>query len=62
MFVSKNNRTVCAMLFAFIPYGTSRLRVFTHLTAGVAKKEIKEVSKYRDKARSFVFVPFSRIP
>jgi hypothetical protein len=49
MFVSGNNRPFCAPLFAFLPYGTSRLRVSTHLAAGVLKKEIKEQSKYRGK-------------
>ena len=61
MFVSGNNRTFCALLFAFLPHGTPRLRVSTRLAAGVLKREVQELSKYRGKSRSSVFVPFSRI-
>jgi len=62
MFVPGNNCTFCALLFAFLPHGTSRLHVSTHLASGVVKREIQELSKYRGKKLSSVFVPFSRIP
>ena len=61
MFVSGKCRTFYTVLFASLPYGTSRLRASTHLAAGIVNREIKGLSKYRGKTRPFVFVPFSRI-